>query len=159
MSRTYVLKQQQVVPRPLDEVFAFFANPANLQTLTPESLHFQITTPQPIEMRAGTIIDYRLRLFGIPFSWRTLIESFEPMRRFVDVQAKGPYRSWRHTHEFAAVPDGTHVRDTVNYELPLGPLGGLAHGLFVRRSLTKIFDYRQGRMTQLFPPEQAATSL
>lgn len=159
MSRIYVLKQQQVVPRPLDEVFAFFANPANLQTLTPESLHFQITTPQPIEMRAGTVIDYRLRLFGIPFSWQTLIESFEPMRRFVDVQAKGPYRSWRHVHEFSAVPDGTLVTDMVNYELPLGPVGWLGDGLFVRRSLAKIFDYRQGRMTELFPPEQAAAPL
>jgi ligand-binding SRPBCC domain-containing protein len=139
----YVLTCEQVVPRPRSEVFAFFADAANLERLTPPALKFSILTPLPIAMRPGAIIDYRLSLFGVPFKWRTVIEVFEPESRFVDVQASGPYALWRHLHEFTEVPGGTLIRDHVDYELPFGPLGEAVHALFVRRQLEAIFAYRR----------------
>ena len=102
-------------------------------------------------MRAGTVIDYRLSLMGIPFRWRTLIEEFAPDSRFVDRQQAGPYALWRHLHEFIEVPGATLVRDRVEYRLPLGPLGNLAHALLVRRQLKRIFDYRRQVIEALFP--------
>jgi ligand-binding SRPBCC domain-containing protein len=94
-------------------------------------------------MRAGTLIDYRLSLFGVPFDWRTEIEAWEPEVRFVDVQLRGPYARWHHTHTFADAPGGTLIGDTVEYRLPLGPLGELAHALLVRRQLATIFEHRR----------------
>jgi ligand-binding SRPBCC domain-containing protein len=131
-------------------VFAFFADAANLERLTPARLRFSILTPRPIAMRPGAVIDYRLSLLGVPFRWRTVIEAFEPEARFVDVQAAGPYASWRHLHEFVEAPGGTLVRDRVDYQLPLGALGELAHALFVRRQLEHIFDHRRRVIEQLF---------
>jgi ligand-binding SRPBCC domain-containing protein len=144
------LEREQLVPRPRAEVFAFFADAANLERLTPASLRFEIRTPLPIEMRAGARIDYQLSLFGLPFRWRTVIESFEPEARFVDLQMQGPYRFWRHTHEFADAPGGTLVRDRVEFELPLGPLGELARVLFVTRQLRHIFDHRRAAIERAF---------
>jgi ligand-binding SRPBCC domain-containing protein len=140
---TYTLDQNQLVRRPLSEVFAFFANPSNLQLLTPALLNFRILTPTPIAMHEGALIDYRISIRGIPLRWRTRIERYDPMRSFVDIQLRGPYRSWRHTHEFEQRPDGTDVRDHVEYSLPFGPLGSLTHALFVRRDLEAIFTYRR----------------
>lgn len=102
--RTYRLERAQVVPRPLDEVFAFFADAGNLELLTPQFLRFRILTPAPIRMAAGTLIEYRLQLFRISFHWHTRIETFEPKRRFTDVQLTGPYQRWHHQHEFVEVP-------------------------------------------------------
>jgi ligand-binding SRPBCC domain-containing protein len=148
------LERSQLVARPLPEVFAFFADAGNLEAMTPPTLGFEIRTPRPIPVRAGTLIDYRLRLFGLPFDWQTRIETFEPQVRFSDVQLRGPYRRWHHLHEFFATTTGTLVVDTVDYELPLGPLGDLAHALFVRRTLAHIFDYRQAYLVARFgtPP-------
>jgi ligand-binding SRPBCC domain-containing protein len=146
---TYILDQSQFVRRPLSEVFAFFSDPSNLQLLTPPLLGFQILTPTPIAMHEGTLIDYRISIRGIPLRWRTRIERYAPMRSFVDIQSRGPYRSWRHTHEFEERPDGTEVRDHVEYSLPLGPLGALAHALFVRRDLETIFAYRRQAIERL----------
>jgi ligand-binding SRPBCC domain-containing protein len=140
--RTYRLERRQFIPRPVVDVFPFFADAGNLETITPPSLKFRILTPQPVEIRAGAVIDYRLALLGIPFRWRTRIESFDPPHRFADVQEHGPYRLWHHTHEFRDHDGGTLMVDRVNYQLPLGPLGGLAHRLFVERQLRHIFDYR-----------------
>lgn len=137
--------------RPRREVFAFFADAANLERLTPASLHFHVLTPVPIEMRAGALIDYRIALFGVPLKWRTLIEAFEPESRFVDVQSEGPYRLWRHVHTFSDAADGgTVVGDRVEYELPLGVLGRVAHAVFVRGQLRHIFDYRQRVVGEMF---------
>lgn len=144
------LERRQFVPRPRDEVFAFFAEAPNLETLTPAFLNFRILTPLPLEMRSGTLIDYQIRLSGLPMRWRTRIESFEPPVRFVDVQLSGPYRCWRHEHEFQYVPGGTQVIDRVTYALPFGFLGALAHRLLVRRTLERIFAYRQQRLAELF---------
>ena len=157
----HVLAREQLVLRPRSEVFAFFADAANLERLTPPSLKFSIQTSLPIAMRPGAVIDYRLSLFRVPFRWRTVIEVYEPGSRFMDVQATGPYALWRHLHEFVDAPGGTLVRDRVEYALPLGPLGELAHALFVRRQLEQIFDFRRGIIAQVFarrqdPPPQPA---
>jgi ligand-binding SRPBCC domain-containing protein len=138
----YLLERSLFVPRPRAEVFAFFADACNLQRITPQFLHFRILTPGPIQMRAGTLIDYELKLYGIRFHWKTLIEEFTPASSFVDVQLTGPYRKWHHRHTFDDVSGGTEMRDRVEYELPLGPIGAAARALFVRRSLDRIFDYR-----------------
>jgi ligand-binding SRPBCC domain-containing protein len=151
------LERRQFVPRPRSEIFAFFANAANLEALTPEFLQFHILTPLPIVMRSGTLIDYQLKLFGIRFQWQTLIESFEPESRFVDFQITGPYRDWHHVHEFQDAPGGTLIVDRVDYEMPLGPLGHVAHWLSVRRSLKQIFDYRERKICELFGDHVAAT--
>ncbi|MGH7965115.1 MAG: SRPBCC family protein [Candidatus Binatia bacterium] len=148
----YRLERTQVVLRPLDEVFAFFADAGNLELLTPKFLHFCILTPSPIRVAAGTLIEYRLQLFRLSFHWHTRIETFEPGRRFTDVQLTGPYRRWHHLHEFMEVPGGTLVRDIVDYELPLGWFGRAAHALFVRRMLARIFAYRRTRIEKIFGP-------
>ena len=146
------LDRLQLVRRRRPEVFAFFADPENLEAITPDDLRFQIVTPRPIAMRAGAIIEYRLRLLGVGFGWLTRIEEFLPEERFVDVQLKGPYRTWRHTHLFRDAPGGTLVLDTVEYELPAGLVGEAAHALFVRRRLAHIFDHRAERIGALLPP-------
>ena len=146
----HLLERQQLVGRPRAEVFAFFADAHNLERLTPPFLRFEILTPAPIPMRPGTLIDYRLSLFGVPFRWRTEIEAFEPGVRFVDVQLRGPYRRWHHTHTFADAPGGTLVGDRVEYALPLGPLGEVARALLVRRQLDAIFEYRRRVIGELF---------
>ena len=143
-------EQEQLVRRSRSEVFAFFADAANLERITPDSLRFEIRSPQPIAMRTGATIHYQLSLFGLRFRWCTLIESFEPESGFVDVQTKGPYRSWRHTHTFSDAPGGTLVRDRVEYEVPLGPLGELANRLFVARQLRRIFDFRRTAIETAF---------
>jgi ligand-binding SRPBCC domain-containing protein len=136
------LAREQILPADPDTVFGFFADAFNLETITPAWLRFRVVTPGPIAMAPGTLIEYRLRLHGLPVRWLTRIEIWEPGERFVDVQVRGPYRTWHHTHSFEPHPDGTLVRDTVRYELPLGPLGRLAHAAFVRRDLERIFDFR-----------------
>lgn len=146
----HVLEREQVVPRARGEVFAFFSDARNLERLTPAGLSFAILTPGPIAMRAGAVIDYRIKLSGVPFRWRTLIEAYEPDRRFVDVQTAGPYKTWRHVHEFRDVPGGTAISDRVEYELPFGPLGRAARALFVRRQLDGIFDYRRATIGAMF---------
>jgi ligand-binding SRPBCC domain-containing protein len=156
MARRWVLERTQLVPRRRDEVFAFFADARNLEAITPGFLRFRVVTPGRIAMAAGTLIDYRLSLFGVPFSWRTRIEEYVPGERFVDVQLSGPYRRWLHFHSFEDAPGGTLVGDRVEYELPLGPLGAVAHALLVRRSLARIFAHRQRRIAALLAP--AATS-
>jgi ligand-binding SRPBCC domain-containing protein len=146
----YVLEREVSLPVPREQVFPFFADARNLERLTPPALRFQILTPGTIEMRAGAIIDYRLRLSGLPFRWRTVIETWEPPVRFVDVQQKGPYSVWRHTHTFEATPEGTRMRDRVEYALPFGPLGALAHRLFVARQLEQVFTFRARVVKELF---------
>jgi ligand-binding SRPBCC domain-containing protein len=146
----HVLERVQHIPRPRSQVFAFFADAANLERLTPGFLNFRILTPLPIEMKAGALIDYQLGLYGVPLSWRTRIETFDPESSFSDVQLRGPYRLWHHLHEFADEEGGTEMRDTVHYELPLGPLGAIARALFVRRSLEQIFDHRRRVVAEVF---------
>ena len=149
--KLYTLSREQRVPYPLDEVFAFFAQPANLERITPPSLGFHILTPPPIAMREGGLIDYSLRVWGVSLHWRTLITAYEPPHRFVDEQIKGPYLFWHHTHTFREDDQGTVIGDTVRYVLPFGPLGRVAHAVYVRRDLERIFDYRAEVIAQVFP--------
>ncbi|MGB0097400.1 MAG: SRPBCC family protein [Solirubrobacteraceae bacterium] len=143
------LEREQLVARPLTEVFAFFAQARNLEQITPPWLRFKLLSPEPIEMGVGTLIEYRLHVHGLPLRWVSRIEEWEPGRGFVDRQLRGPYRLWHHRHGFAAAGDGTVVRDHVNYALPLGMLGELAHRALVRRDLTRIFGFRQAAVTRL----------
>ena len=137
----HVIEREQFIARPRSEIFAFFADAANLERLTPSSLHFEIKTALPDRHAPRALIDYRISLFGVGMRWRTLIEEFEPETRFVDVQLKGPYRWWRHTHEFVDAAGGTIVRDHVEYELSLGLLGELARAVFVERQLRAILRF------------------
>jgi ligand-binding SRPBCC domain-containing protein len=139
----HILEREQLIRAPVAPVFAFFAEARNLGRLTPPWLRFEVLTPEPVQMRPGTLIEYRLRLHGLPLRWLTLIEEWEAGEMFVDRQIYGPYRLWHHTHRFSAHPQGTLVRDRIRYELPLGPLGAIAHRLFVHRDLARVFDYRR----------------
>jgi len=146
---TYHLERRQFIPLPREEVFSFFADAGNLEAITPPSLNFRILTPRPIRIQEGTSIDYRLKLFGIPFHWRTRIESFDAPHRFSDTQERGPYKLWRHTHEFHEQGGGTLMIDRVDYQIRLGPLGRLANAWFVRRQLEDIFNYRYRTIERL----------
>lgn len=143
----YCLRAELWLPKQPDEIFPFFADAGNLDRLTPGHLRFEILTPRPIAMHAGTLIDYRLRLYGIPFRWRTEITVWEPSWRFVDSQLRGPYRYWIHEHRFEPCNGGTLATDEVAY----APLGGwLTHSLFVRRDVARIFRFRQQTLWRIF---------
>jgi ligand-binding SRPBCC domain-containing protein len=148
--RTHILQREQLV-RGLDpaELFPFFADARNLEAITPPLLRFRVITPEPIEMRVGTLIQYRLRLHGVPISWLTSIQAWDPPHRFVDVQVRGPYALWHHTHTFQPAPEGTLMRDTVRYAIGFGPLGDLAHRVLVQRDLNAIFDHRAATVPRL----------
>lgn len=135
------------LPRPPEEVFPFFAEAGNLDAITPPWLRFRIVTPQPIRMQAGTLIDYRLRVRGLPLRWRTLIREWDPPHRFVDEQVRGPYRLWVHTHSFEPCDGGTLARDVVRHAVWCD---GLVHPLFVRREVATIFAFRQQALRQKF---------
>ena len=140
------LQTAQWLPVPLDEVFRFFSDASNLQALTPPWVHFQILTPAPIAMRPGTLIDYRIRLRGIPITWQSEITVWDPPHRFVDVQVRGPYTRWVHTHSFMEERGGTTVADAVDFDVPLGFLvGGL-----VKRDVERIFAYRRQELARIF---------
>jgi ligand-binding SRPBCC domain-containing protein len=146
----HVLRREQRLP---GDVFAFFADAGNLDAITPPWLRFHVVTPPPIEMRAGALIEYRLRLRGLPVAWLTRIDEWEPGVRFVDSQLAGPYKLWHHTHEFERDGEFTLMRDTVRWALPLAgaPLQPL-----VRRELERIFDYRAAQLTVSVPSMPSA---
>ena len=137
------------MPVPLEEVFPFFAAAGNLERITPPQLRFRITTPEPVRIQKGTLIDYSLSLYGMKFGWRTLISEWNPPHAFVDEQLRGPYKVWRHRHSFEATQRGTLMRDAVDYALPLFPLGELALPV-VRLQVKGIFTFRQKQVMRLF---------
>ena len=138
----YRLFRQQHLPVKLEDAFAFFEDATNLEIITPEFLNFRITSELPIEMCEGQLIDYRLRLFGVPISWTTKIVEYQPPFHFCDMQIRGPYNHWFHRHEFKQTNDGTLMTDVVDYQIPLGVLGKIARRMFVQKTLKRIFDYR-----------------
>ena len=143
--RTFLLEREQFLPVDLSTTFGFFADAANLEALTPPWLHFEILSALPLRMHEGALIDYRLRLHGLPVRWQSEITVWQPNSRFVDEQRKGPYKLWVHEHRFEAIGDGTLVTDVVTYAVPGGPL---VDRLFVRPDLERIFDYRRRRLTE-----------
>jgi len=157
MTRRYRLVRSQAVAKPRSDVFDFFSDAKNLEQITPDFLRFHILlADEHAPVFEGMLIDYRLRLGGIPVRWQSRIESFHPPHGFVDVQTRGPYRSWRHVHTFEEISGGTRIVDEVDYEMPLAFLGSLAHVLFVRRTLERIFDYREAVVKRLFGTEDAS---
>ena len=155
--KVHILEREQTVGHPLAFVFEFFADPRNLDPITPGFLRFEFLADPPAEMRAGSTLYYRIRLHGVPVRWRAMIELWEPPARFVDVQESGPYTLWRHMHTFEALaPAKTIVRDRVEFALPMGPLGEIAYRLFVARDLKRIFDYRAARLPEILDQAAAA---
>lgn len=149
----HILKIEIRIGRGRESVFDFFADAANLERLTPPQLNFHILTPQPIEIKKGTLIDYRLSLRGVPMTWRTEISEWEPPFCFVDQQLRGPYSQWIHRHTFTEVgPAETLIEDEVRYRLPLEPFGDVVHFL-VRRELDQIFAFRQKAVAELLGSE------
>jgi len=145
--REFTFQAEQWLPRPREEVFGFFGDARNLESITPPWLRFEVLTPPPIGMRPGTLIDYRIRVHGIPIHWRTKIEEWSPPHRFVDVQLRGPYTLWHHTHTFEERDRGTLCRDFVRYR---PPGGSLMNWLFVRRDVNRIFAFRCEKLVQMF---------
>jgi ligand-binding SRPBCC domain-containing protein len=153
----YELTTSLWLPRPRAEVFAFFADAHNLERITPGFLRFEVLNPAPIAMHAGTLIDHRLRLHGIPIRWRTAITAWDPPVRFVDTQLRGPYTEWVHTHSFDEEDGGTLVKDRVRYRLP-GPWFAtrIVNRLMVAPDTRKIFEYRHEALRRLFAAGDAA---
>lgn len=149
----HTLKQSQFLPTTLEEAWAFIQAPANLDTITPSWLRFEILSEVPDVMDNGLIIEYRI---GLPVigrqKWVTEIKHIKPLCSFVDEQRLGPYRFWYHHHALKEVDGGVLMTDTVHYRLPLGPLGSLVHALVIRNTLKRIFEHRHRRFTELFGP-------
>lgn len=142
-----VLRAETLSPLPIDRVFAFFSDPFNLEAITPPWLRFRVLSKPPIVMREGLVIDYALRVRGLPMRWRSVILVWDPPFRFVDAQSVGPYKWWWHEHRFEAVAaGGTRISDTVEYATPGGRL---LHDLIVRPDLERIFAYRRARVQEL----------
>ncbi len=157
--KVHRLEREQFLARPIEEVFEFFARARNLERITPSWLGFDVVTPEPIRMQVGTLIEYRLRVHGVPLRWVSRIEAWSPGESFSDRQLHGPYGFWHHRHTFAAAGEGTRVRDAVDYGLPLGRLGELAHPLFVRRDLERVFAFRHQAVARAMAGPAAGAAL
>jgi len=148
--KSHYLTTTTIIDKPIDEVFDFFSKAENLNKITPPELSFNILTPLPINMKAGTLIDYKINLKGIPMKWKTKISVWEPPYRFVDEQLKGPYVKWIHEHKFEAVGNKTKMTDTVEYLSPGWILEPLVNMIFVEKEVRKIFSYRELKLKVLF---------
>ena len=149
--KTYILKFEQHIDLPVDDVFNFFSKPENLSLITPARLKFDILTPTPLKMKEGQLVDYSLRImYIIKLHWRTLITHYEKPYKFVDQQLKGPYTLWHHTHTFEEKDGGTLIRDELKYAIPFGILGRIVHALYVKYDIRSIFKYRQKILDDIF---------
>ncbi len=147
---SYVIERRQIVPGDRATVFAFFENPRNLERITPDWLGFEVVSATDARVRLGTEIEYRLRWLVFPMAWKSRISEYEENAWFADEMLRGPYERWYHRHVFLPAPGGVEMVDLVEYELPFGPLGALAHATLVRRQLDAIFDYRRSAITRIF---------
>jgi hypothetical protein len=147
---TYTLDQTQWIDRPIDEVFRFFSDAKNLEAITPPWVGFKILSMSTPEIEQGTRIGYRIRVHGLPLSWLTEITEWNPPYHFADVQLRGPYSLWHHTHQFEAHGERTLMTDHVRYSLPFGPIGRIAHTLMVRRDVEQIFTHRRRAIDEYF---------
>lgn len=152
----YTLERSQTIPAPLEDVFQFFEDPRNLARITPPNMNFRITKMDKPPVRPGFRIKYEIKWLGIGLPWITTITEYEPRRRFLDVQTKGPYATWEHEHTFEQVGRHTVMRDRVRYQLPFGILGSIVHRLIVRRQLEHIFDYRTQRIREMYARDEPA---
>ncbi|MBX2852800.1 MAG: SRPBCC family protein [Phycisphaeraceae bacterium] len=158
VGKIWRLTMSQWLNQPREELFAFFADATNLEKITPDLLNFRVVTPGPISMAPGTLIDYKLKVRGVPIRWRTLIETWEPYAKFTDEQLKGPYKRWHHTHTFTEENGGTRCNDLVEYAPPGGPLAPLINKLVVQRDVEKIFAYRAKVLAEMFGGEQGQST-
>jgi len=154
-ARFHTFRQEQWIPRPIDEVFAFFSDARNLEVITPPWLGFRILSRDSSPISQGTEIRYQLRLHGIPIRWKTEILLWDPPHRFIDLQRSGPYKLWHHTHQFEAHDGRTKVIDLVRYTLPFGLLGRIVHAVKVRGDVRRIFEHRRQRIHELFPEQRS----
>ncbi len=146
----HIFESSQWIQRPVEEVFAFFSSEKNLERLTPPWLNFHVVGKSTPEIEAGTLIDYRLKISGVPVKWRTRIESWIPGKSFVDNQLSGPYRKWHHTHTFESENGGTRMKDRVVFQLPLGIVGNFFAAWKVKRQVREIFDFRRAEIERIF---------
>ena len=150
----HILTRKLTLDLPLEQTFKFFSDAANLGRITPPELEFRMLTPKDVEMKEGTKLDYKLKLYKVPFGWRTLITEWNPPYSFTDESLKGPYKQWIHRHTFTETETGgTLISDEVRYRLPFEPFGDIVHWL-VRKELEKIFDFRQKSVAQILQPEK-----
>ena len=148
--KVYTLKREQVISKNILDVFDFFSRAENLATITPPKMKFKILTPTPIEMKEGALIDYTVRVLGIPIRWRTLITKYQPPDIFIDQQLKGPYSLWHHTHTFEKISQNeTLIKDIVVYTIPFGFIGRIVHFLYIKKDLDKIFNFRKDKIADL----------
>lgn len=148
------LERESVIKAPIEKVFDFFSKAENLNIITPPQLKFDIITPMPITIKEGTIIDYKIKISGLSFKWRTKITDWEPPNRFIDIQTKGPYKMWVHEHTFTADGNNTVMKDKVNYISKGWFLEPLIQRFFVRKRVEDIFDYRQKKLSAIFKDEK-----
>lgn len=149
---SYTFDAEMWVPVSVDVVFAFFADTVNLDRMTPPWVHFRTVTPQPIEMRAGLILEHQLRIRGMPIRWKSEISVWQPPTRFVDEQRSGPYKFWTHRHDFAAENGGTWIRDHIDY-CPRGwLLAPLVNRWLVAPDLRRVFAHRHQKIREALAP-------
>lgn len=146
----HTLIKETIIDRPLNEVFDFFSKAENLNEITPADMQFKILTPLPINIHKGTLIDYRIKVNGIPFKWRTEITSWNPPYQFIDTQVKGPYSIWIHEHIFEERDGKTYMKDIVKFKSPGWILEPIIHTLFIEKKVKAIFNYREEQLLRIF---------
>ncbi len=152
--KDYIFETSHWVPYPVADVFEFFKAAENLEKITPPWLNFKILKTSTPDIEEGTLIDYRLKLYGVPMYWKTEITSWQPPYQFSDSQLKGPYSKWVHTHRFEAKDGGTLMSDRVEYRVPGWIFGSIAHKFFIRNNVEQIFAYRLEQIEKFFPTEK-----
>lgn len=149
------LRRTITIPGTLDTVFEFFNRPENLEQLTPASLKFRMLTPSPVAMHNGAVLDYVIRLMGLPLRWTSVITGYDPPHEFVDVQLRGPYAFWHHRHRFESAAEGVDVIDEIHYEIGFSLVGRWLLKPIIQRQLSGIFSYRTHMIEGIFGDSEA----